>query len=381
MKRRRTSGMGRIFRRRSRFTGKELSTWWIAYFVDGKERREAAHSTEYEVAKRLLRKRLNALSEGTYTGPERERITVAALLDNLIAYYKVQGHRSLPSARAQTKPLRDAIGSRRALEVTTGRLFGLVQEWKTAGTAPATINRRLSLLRRAYRLGKLRLDPARLDLTELFLVENSPLGRHIGADVFAAIHENLPAYLRDFFEFAYLCGTRKRHLAHTTWAHWDRAAREFTWSAKEVKAKRPHILPLDGRPLEIIEARYAHRALHCPYVFHGRYCTPGRRPSQQYGCVGDFKRVWETACKNAGFPIGRKLGGYVFHNTRHTAVTNLVNAGVPAHEAMAVSGHRTRSVFDRYSLTLKEQTRAALRRTTDYTQQLPAERKVVPLSR
>ena len=41
----------------------------------------------------------------------------------------------------------------------------------------------------------------------------------------------------------------------------------------------------------------------------------------------------------------------------------------------------TRGVFDRYSLTLKEQTRAALRRTTDYTQQLPAERKVVPLSR
>ena len=336
MKRRRTSGMGRIFRRRSRLTGKELSTWWIAYFVDGKERREAAHSTEYEVAKRLLRKRLNALSEGTYTGPERERITVAALLDNLIAYYKVQGHRSLPSARAQTKPLRDAIGSRRALEVTTGRLFGLVQEWKTAGTAPATINRRLSLLRRAYGLGKLRLDPARLDLTELFLVENSPLGRHIGADVFAAIHENLPAYLRDFFEFAYLCGTRKRHLAHTTWAHWDRAAREFTWSAKEVKAKRPHILPLDGRPLEIIEGRYAHQALHCPYVFH---------------------------------------------NTRHTAVTNLVNAGVPAHEAMAVSGHRTRSVFDRYSLTLKEQTRAALRRTTDYTETLQTDRKVVPLAR
>src|SRR5262245_19603471 len=69
-----------------------------------------------------------------------------------------------------------------------------------------------------------------------------------------------------------------------------------------------------------------------------------------------------------GFPVGRKRGGYVFHNTRHTAVTNLVNAGVPAHEAMAVSGHRTRSVFDRYSLTLKAQTRAALERVTAYTE-------------
>jgi len=62
----------------------------------------------------------------------------------------------------------------------------------------------------------------------------------------------------------------------------------------------------------------------------------------------------------------------VFHNTRHTAVTNLVNAGVPAHEAMAVSGHRTRSVFDRYSPSLKAQTRAALERVTAYAEEATA---------
>src|SRR5262249_52873060 len=98
---------------------------------------------------------------------------------------------------------------------------------------------------------------------------------------------------------------------------------------------------------------YAARQLRCRYVFHGPDCGE-RPPSTLYGCVGDFKKAWTAACVAAGFPVGRKHGGFVFHNTRHTAVTNLVNAGVPAHEAMVVSGHRTRSVFDRYSIPLKE---------------------------
>jgi integrase len=382
MRKRKTTGMGRIFKRRSRLTGEKLSTWWVAYYVDGKERRESSRSTEYEVAKQLLTKRLHAVNEGTYTGPDRERITVDELLDNLIAHYTLQGHRSLPSAKAQVEHWRDVIGSRRGSDITTGRILRQVQAWKDAGVSPSTCNRRTQLLRRAYRLGKLRLDPARLDFSDCILPEQSPRGLYFDAAAFTAVHEHLPAYLRDFFEFAYVCGTRKGQLARTTWAHWNPEMQEFTWSKAEVKAKRDFVLPLDGRALELIEARHAERKLHCRFVFHGVRCAPGHPPSKHYGCTGDFKRAWATACKKAGYPIGRKHGGFVFHNTRHTAVTNLVNAGVPAHEAMAVSGHRTRSVFDTYSLTLKDQTKAALRRTTAYTEQLrdDSSRTVVPLT-
>ena len=49
------------------------------------------------------------------------------------------------------------------------------------------------------------------------------------------------------------------------------------------------MLPLHGRPLDLILARYPQRRLHCRHVFHGRRCAPGHTLSKRYGCVGDFQ--------------------------------------------------------------------------------------------
>ena len=70
--------------------------------------------------------------------------------------------------------------------------------------------------------------------------------------------------------------------------------------------------------------------------------------------------------------------GLRLHNTRHSAVTNLVDAGTSTNDAMAVSGHRTRSIFDRYKITPREQTRSALRRVTDYTAREDKTPTVIP---
>lgn len=83
----------------------------------------------------------------------------------------------------------------------------------------------------------------------------------------------------------------------------------------------------------------------------------------------NLRKEWMTACASCG--LGTKIvegkpypfyKGLTLHDLRRSAVRNLRNAGVPENVAMKISGHKTRSVFERYNIVSTEDVRDAMRR-------------------
>lgn len=371
-------GQGRIFQR------KGSVYWWCAYFLRGKEYRESTGTTDREKAEKFLRRRLkevgaDQIGKAAFVGPQQERIKVDTLLDALEADYLLRGKDS-PQFKSRLKHIRSYFGGWRALEVTAEAVDRYIVERQEAGAAPATINRHTQLLAQAFKFAiERRHISSAPQVRHLSETGNARQGFFTDAE-FHALTNKLPGYLRDFVEFGYRTGWRKGEIASLRWS--DVEGDVVRLRCENAKNGEARSVTLSGDLADLMDRRKAQRQVETEtgvrlsaYVFH-----------QKGEPVGDFRKAWATACVAAGLgqfvcdrcnqtveghtceACNREAGyvGRIFHDFRRTAVRNMVRAGVPERVAMTISGHKTRSIFDRYNIVNEADLRDAMQRTQLY---------------
>jgi len=346
-------GMGRIFRRGP--------IYWIAFYHRGKEYRESSHSDNEAEARKLLKKRIGEAGIGRVTGPREERAIFEDLAKALLTDYEINRRRSLRSARLSISHLREVFGLERAIDITTDQIKAYARTRQREGAANASINRELAALKRMFSLA---VQDGRLSATPYIpkLHEDNARQGFVDHGAFVTLRDNLPEYLREPITFLYLSGWRVSEMKALEWRDVDLAGRLVRLRPEVSKNKNGRVLPLSGELLEIIERAHGARQLGCPFVFHRR-AEP----------IGDFRKAWSNACKAAG------LGKPLVHDLRRTAVRNMVRAGIPDRVAMTLSGHKTRSIFDRYNIVSEADLEQAAERLQSHLAAQRNQTKVTPI--
>jgi integrase len=291
--------------------------------------------------------------------------TVDELLDALVADYRLRGVKSLPQCLSHAKHVRAHFGRWRAVEITPEKIDAYCEQRLAAGATSATVNRETQLFAHAFTLAHERGTVATMPKFRRLAERNVRKG-FFEADEFATVVDALPDYLQDVARFAYLTGWRRSEILRLTWADVDLTGGVIRLS--DTKNGHGRALVMAGDLRAILTRREQARLLTTntgdvrvvDLVFHH-----GGKP------IVDYRKAWATACRAAGFgsrvvnpKTGRRELERRLHDFRRTAARNMVRQGTPERVAMEVTGHRTRSMFDRYSIVSEGDLRAAMARAT-----------------
>jgi integrase len=355
--------------------------WWIRYYKNGRRHEESAGSTKESDAKSLLRLREGDIERGVAITPKVGRIRFDEAVKDVINDYRTNRKRSLDDVeRRIERHLKPFFGNRRMASITTAdireyidsrqkettivrRAFTFTardgtprqvpeQRRTITGVSNAEINRELTALKRMFNLaiqaGKLLQKPH----IPLLKEDNVRVG-FFERDQFLAVLAHLPEPVRPAASFAYLTGWRiDSEVLSLEWRQVDFGAGEVRLDPGKTKNGEGRTFPMTRELREVLEQQRTitenlQRQLKvvCPRVFHR-----SGRP------IKSFRVAFRSACVEAGCP------GRVLHDFRRTAVRNLVRAGIPERVAMQMTGHKTRSVFERYNIVSAGDLREAAKR-------------------
>jgi integrase len=336
--------MGCIYRRNQ--------TYWIKYYRHGKQFAESTHTDKLEIAKRMLKAREGEIAEGKRPGICFDRISFEELIKDYITDYKINGKKTVKKAERCAKFLLQDFKGMMAPEITTNVIKKYVEKRLGGGVKNATINRELAAVKRAFNLAA-RCTPSKVSHVPYIpmLKENNVRKGFIEQESYLALRKALPEHLKAVLTFGYFSGWRKSEILNLQWNQVNLREGIVRLEPGETKNSEGRTLYMEPELWEQLKYLHKNRRMDSFFVFN----DSGKK-------IGDFRKSWETACIAAG------KSGLLFHDLRRSAIRNMVRAGVPERVAMMISGHKTRSVFDRYNIVSQDDLKEAALKRQQFTE-------------
>lgn len=361
--------MGSIYRQQGR------RLWVIKYYRDGRPVTESTGTDDKKKAARILRSRETDVDRGVPVGPTIGRIRWEEAVTDLETDYSNHDQSSLDDAMRRVRlHLTPVFTGRRLATITAAEIQtyvkrrraetyrikkavielrdGVPHEREPEVRRPYSngqINRELAILKRifnlAIELGKLHYRPH----IELLKEQNVRKG-FFDLPGFHAVRAHLPAPIDAIATFAYITGWRiDSEVLPLQWRHVDFDSGEVRLDPEMVKNDEGRVFLMTDELRALLRTLYAEheqrrkRGQLVPWIFV-RMIAKGRGGPQEPHRVKRITKAWKAACAAAGMP------GRIPHDFRRTAVRNMVRRGVPERVAMKLTGHKTRSIFERYNI-------------------------------
>jgi integrase len=312
------------------------AVWWVKFYVRGIARRESSHSTDRKVAEKLLKRRLAEVETKTYV--MRTNVKIDELITDLLAEYRRERRRTSTAVELRWKKhMAPFFTKLRVDDLNTDMVQRYCAKREAEGAAGPTINRELAILKRAYHLG-LKTTPPKVRACPVMPMykESAPrTGFLEDSDYEPLAREcsNIGLWLRAMFTVAYSFGFRKGELLSMRVKQVDLSNGTITLFAGTTKNGEGRTVKMTQEVSTLLTA-----------------CVIGKKPDDFVFTRSDgksvrvFRKSWKTVCERAGVP------GLLFHDLRRSGVRNLRRLGVQESVAMRISGHKTRSVFERYNI-------------------------------
>jgi integrase len=195
--------------------------------------------------------------------------------------------------------------------------------------------------------------------------ESKPRNDVLPQEQYPELVKALPAYPRLPLIIAWNTGMREGEILGLTWGS------NIDWMEKIIRVEDTkngddRELPFSGELEAALREAHAKRDPGCDFICyrvdrkgHARQIGDFRKPRQRCCIKLGLGKLVQKLDPVTGEPLFEKprypkskpkpkvrYNGLVFHGLRRTFITDAEHAGVPRHEAMVLSGHRTEAVGD-----------------------------------